>query len=412
MNKTMKKFGFRTTGKSIWAMLISAVLVLCVFMPTAAVPVHAESASGTKMYRLYNPNSGEHFYTGNSGERLNLIILGWKDEGIGWIAPDSGDPVFRMYNANGGEHHYTTSEEERDTLVSLGWNFEGVGWYSDVNHTVPLYRQYNPNAFACNHNYTTSKEENDWLATIGWNAEGISWYGIAGGSMESLEDDTASNAIEADVTLNGSGRGAHAKLVILSDGGATAASFGIQYNSDGYPNANPAATDKETFLVENIYDPVKANVPGNDGKEYIYSGNPSMNQKYRIRISYEGDGILKAYVNGQIVSITNKCTLSGPFTFQCEGSGMENGDTVDATFENVRVKSITGIVGNWAKSEEYGLKAEISSGTVINDVNSLFYTHGNPTYGTTMHMSGTVSLPAGENWDTKIVSSYARIQTH
>ena len=131
------------------------------------------------MYRLYNPNSGEHFYTSNAGERDLLASLGWHDEGIGWIAPaHSNTPVYRLYNENGGEHHYTTSVAERDMLVSLGWNDEGIGWYSDDAHTVPLYRQYNPNAFANNHNYTTSLGENDWLVSIGWRPEGIGWYGI------------------------------------------------------------------------------------------------------------------------------------------------------------------------------------------------------------------------------------------
>ena len=36
------------------------------------------------MYRLYNPNSGEHFYTSDTAERDNLINLGWLDEGIAW----------------------------------------------------------------------------------------------------------------------------------------------------------------------------------------------------------------------------------------------------------------------------------------------------------------------------------------
>ncbi len=135
--------------------------------------------SSVNMYRLYNPNSGEHFYTSNAGERDLLASLGWHDEGIGWIAPaHSNTPVYRLYNENGGEHHYTTSVAERDMLVSLGWNDEGIGWYSDDAHTVPLYRQYNPNSFANNHNYTTSLGENDWLVSIGWRAEGIGWYGV------------------------------------------------------------------------------------------------------------------------------------------------------------------------------------------------------------------------------------------
>lgn len=39
------------------------------------------------MYRMYNPNSGEHFYTANSFEKDSLTKSGWKYEGIGWYAP-------------------------------------------------------------------------------------------------------------------------------------------------------------------------------------------------------------------------------------------------------------------------------------------------------------------------------------
>ena len=146
----------------------------------ASVPVKIDAPiSGVTMYRLYNPNSGEHFYTASAGERNHLICLGWNDEGIGWIAPVlSNTPVYRLYNQFGGEHHYTMSIEERDHLISLGWNDEGIGWYSDDDETVPLYRQYNPNEYANNHNYTTSLYENNWLISIGWQEEGIGWYGI------------------------------------------------------------------------------------------------------------------------------------------------------------------------------------------------------------------------------------------
>ena len=133
----------------------------------------------TPMYRLYNPNSGEHFYTSDPAERSNLISVGWNDEGIGWYAPShSNTPVYRLYNPNAGEHHYTTDVAERENLISLGWNDEGIGWYSDDYERVPLYRQYNPNEFANNHNYTTSLAENDWLVSLGWRAEGTGWYGV------------------------------------------------------------------------------------------------------------------------------------------------------------------------------------------------------------------------------------------
>ncbi len=135
-------------------------------------------APGT-MYRLYNPNSGEHFYTSEFDEYANVVIAGWNDEGYGWQAPvTSNTPVFRMYNPNAGEHHYTPDAAERDMLINAGWKDEGIGWYSDDAKSVPLYRDYNPNEFANNHNYTTSITEHEWLISLGWRDEGYAWYGV------------------------------------------------------------------------------------------------------------------------------------------------------------------------------------------------------------------------------------------
>ena len=134
---------------------------------------------GTTMYRCYNPNSGEHFYTGSLDERNHIVSLGWVNEGVGWIAPNSSStPVYRLYNPNAGEHHYTTSSSERDSLIRLGWKNEGIGWYSDDLTRVPVYREYNPNAFANNHNYTKSLGEHNWLISLGWRNENIGWYAI------------------------------------------------------------------------------------------------------------------------------------------------------------------------------------------------------------------------------------------
>lgn len=130
------------------------------------------------MFRLYNPNSGEHFYTASTLEGNHLINVGWRYEGVSWISPSSSSsPVFRMYNPNAGDHHYTTSSVERDSLVRSGWRYEGIGWYSDDAQTTPLHRLYNPNARAGAHHYTTSAFERDALVRSGWRAEGIGWYG-------------------------------------------------------------------------------------------------------------------------------------------------------------------------------------------------------------------------------------------
>ena len=134
-----------------------------------------------EMYRLYNPNSGEHFYTASTVERDAVIAAGWNDEGIGWTAPTEGIQVYRLYNSYAGEHHYTTSEAERDMLVSVGWTWEEGGWFSDPDKSVPLYRAYNPNAFANNHHYTTDWGEFVTLLGLGWRDEGVGWHGVSAG---------------------------------------------------------------------------------------------------------------------------------------------------------------------------------------------------------------------------------------
>lgn len=155
------------------------LLIMCLF--AGIVPVKAEedqnTAYGNRMWRLYNPNSGEHFYTSNTDERNNVYNHGWRMEGYGWCAPsESTNPVYRMYNPNAGDHHYTLDVNERDVLVTKGWRYEGVGWYSDDNQTVPVYREYNPNARTGTHNFTTNMEEHVNLISAGWIDEGVAWY--------------------------------------------------------------------------------------------------------------------------------------------------------------------------------------------------------------------------------------------
>lgn len=128
------------------------------------------------MYRLYNPNTGEHFYTASIGERDSVWEAGWNYEGMSWYAPKSGDPVYRLYNKNAGDHHYTTSASEKDYLVSVGWSYEGVAWRS--GGSSPLYRAYNPNAVAGAHHYTTNKAEIDSIVAAGWKYEGKAWNGV------------------------------------------------------------------------------------------------------------------------------------------------------------------------------------------------------------------------------------------
>lgn len=151
--------------------------------PASGDPNDAASDDATEvsMYRLYNPNTGEHFYTAVDKESEYLKSIGWRYEGIGWVSPSKGQPVYRLYNRNGSEHHYTMNAHERDVLVSVGWRDEGTGWYSDTLQRTAVYREYNPHAFSCNHNFTTAAHEHNALVSYGWRDEGVAFYAMKEG---------------------------------------------------------------------------------------------------------------------------------------------------------------------------------------------------------------------------------------
>ncbi|MBX8938917.1 C39 family peptidase [Enterococcus gilvus] len=146
-----------------------------------------KSGNSVPMYRLYNPNGGEHFYTGNTYERDNLKSKGWRYEGIGWQAPTTGNKTYRLYNRNSGEHFYTTDAAERDRVKRAGWRDEGISWYSQSGGT-PVYRLFNPNTRgAGSHHYTLNTYERDNLKSKGWRYEGVAWYAASGNPTPSDE---------------------------------------------------------------------------------------------------------------------------------------------------------------------------------------------------------------------------------
>lgn len=197
-----------------------------------------------RMYRLYNPNSGEHFYTSKELERDKTVAAGWRYEGVGWYAPEfHGDPVYRLYS--GTDHHYTMSTTERDDLIKAGWQYEGVGWYSDENHRVPVYRQFNPNVDPSaprnnsgSHNYTTSKAENDRLVRAGWRAEGIGWYALDGGpgykdSVASQSGSSSSRNSSSGTSQSGSSSSSKSNSGSGSTSSTTPQSGIVYYTASG-----------------------------------------------------------------------------------------------------------------------------------------------------------------------------------
>ena len=98
---------------------IQVLIASTLALGTVAVAQEVSAAEQTtSIYRLYNKNTGEHFYTQSRTEQLNAIIAGWNNEGIGWVAPSySNSPVYRVYNPHARVE--TTITQEVNTKLNL-----------------------------------------------------------------------------------------------------------------------------------------------------------------------------------------------------------------------------------------------------------------------------------------------------
>lgn len=126
-------------------------------------------AKTTAVFRIYNPNSGEHVFTTSPEERDYLIVNGWDSEKTAWVSPLSGEAVYRLYNKNAGTHMYTGSHAEHDNLFKIGWDCEGVAFYSGTGADIT--RLY----LKGQHLFTADPVEIKDLERIGWKNEGIAF---------------------------------------------------------------------------------------------------------------------------------------------------------------------------------------------------------------------------------------------
>jgi len=150
------------------------------YTSTFSNPATTPPANGNsiQMYRLYNPNNLEHFYTASLTEKNHLVNIGWgRYEGVAWSAPKEGNPVYRLYNSTLRDHHYTLDWNEVKVLTTKHkWKYEGVAWYSDKSKTTKIYRLFHPGLSSGSHHYTKDQNEVNVLKTRGWRYEGIGWY--------------------------------------------------------------------------------------------------------------------------------------------------------------------------------------------------------------------------------------------
>lgn len=149
-----------------------------------------------------------------------------------------------------------------------------------------------------------------------------------------IENTSSQYAIEADVVLNGTGTGSHAKLVLAAP--TAAVSFGIQYDE----GARAPYTRKTVLMIENVSN----NNAG--GQRYIwpeYNGKfieTSKGAKAHLMLTIDHDGRGSVFVNGtKVGDFTNTSIASQQIYLRVEGSARKNGDTINAQFFNIKLKS-------------------------------------------------------------------------
>ena len=81
---------------------------------------------------------------------MTILMIG----GVKVSADSTQSEIYRLYNKNTGEHFYTSSAFEHDSVSKSGWSYEGVGWVSPKKSATPIYRVFNPNARGGDHYYT------------------------------------------------------------------------------------------------------------------------------------------------------------------------------------------------------------------------------------------------------------------
>lgn len=331
-------------NKKIIGLLTVGGLATLALATAATTPVSASTTND--VYRLYNHNTGEHFYTTSVTERNVNVSAGWNYEGTGWVAPSSSkSPVYRVYNPNakGGDHYYTKSKYEAQSLVDLGWRWDNNGkavFYSGGN--TPVKVAYNPNAQSGAHNYTTSNFEQNSLLNGGWKFGATAFDAIAPGKTIAPPPSTGTESaprqvdvnitgvggteqsvtgsyrylyankafgssptgipsiqVDADVAMVGSSDNAELQFVLA---GTTLGQIGVELHNNG-SGVNQLPYWKTGINAATINFPATA---GTSGQQFYSSASSvpviAQGQKVHVTIKYyESTGIMQTYLNGSLI---------------------------------------------------------------------------------------------------------------
>jgi hypothetical protein len=180
--------------KTLAAGDIAGIQALYGAPPAQSAPVVAAAAvlaapvvqaDATAVYRFYDTHTGDHFYTTNTAEKLQIEkTLPWFTyEGTPWAAPAKGADtvdVFRFFDTASNAHFFTTSVAERDQVLKTAptYKYEGVAFeaYADAGAPGGLTLERFYNTQTGQHHFAGSAEEangiNHGAAGPGWVDEG------------------------------------------------------------------------------------------------------------------------------------------------------------------------------------------------------------------------------------------------
>ena len=127
-------------------------------------PLDVSQIRKIRFLRAYNPTADYHFFTTNSFEFNAAVNGGYQNEvtnqtgfALGFDPLPGAVPIFRLYNLETGRHYYTTNAVERDSLVAkvpiTDPNYNRIGWRYELDEpfiypvqvpgTVEIFRLYN-----------------------------------------------------------------------------------------------------------------------------------------------------------------------------------------------------------------------------------------------------------------------------
>jgi putative cell wall-binding protein len=193
-------------------------------------------------------------------------------------------------------------------------------------------------------------------------------------TTHTIQNTSASYAIQSNVTLTGSGQGFHAKIELVT--ASAAVTFGIQYDAQ----AAAPYTGKPAFLLENV-----VNASGESGNRYSHTGVAAVGKSFPLLLTLQSNGTGAVYVSGREVSTFTNKSLAGHTVYaRVQAVGKQNGDKASATFSNTLVRE-RGSVAERATSAVYPshFTTNTSAGKTTNPIK----------------ISGTVSGMSG-NWST------------